>query len=733
MNALPVGGERLGDSQIRERYFQDLSRYGFDVAYTAYYAQRYEDVVGRLKQGYVAFAEDARRLGHPVCVQIQSTVCHAGEMDIAEAQYRLDNTPDVRPDGAFFASFASEKWREYLKKVTQTFVQDFGYDWVVFEEPMYRVDIPGTNDRFHALFRERFPDVGYPTERGETSDYLRLQRLKADVLVEFYADLTAYARGIGAAKVGIMPWFFTPTVENTPEGTLNTSCDIGRILAIDGLDFLVVRMQPDNIYADTMRTGEDMRQSPLLYYSEVLAHASSKPLMAVSNPVDEHTNYPELPLISLEFFKKSLLASMAAGPNGMTRHWYGQRYGEDAPHLEFMSGVNQHVNRLGSPTSQVGFLFSHRGGRHAAPYTYETVWPFYWKLARHLLFERKMPIRTLYADALANSLEDNPDLRLLIMEEHFPLSIAQAQVLKQWWTSGPGRAVAIFGAGLGYSADEDRPGESSLAHVFPDILHTVGVRPLAKPQATAVGGKARLKYVGRVMRSSFLPDGLEIDVDKIANVERVFGSRSVVLYVDEATEIPIVVQHNIGDTFGVFCGFGLSESTVSVAGSVIHYLLRRLGAASMNVTSGAPGVLWSGTKTGYVVVTNASEERASFRLWNRNGLVWDVVNRRLLPEESYSELEIEPLSFNLYRYVGKRSKLYDAAGAVYLKSIVDGAGRADVAAFTSRSISFIARVPPERVTVDGRTTPFSEAEISGASEITLSGLETGEHVFTIWW
>ena len=74
MNALPVGGERLRDAEFRKRYFDDLERWGFDVAYNAFYAHSYEDVVGKFKEPYVEFATEAHRRGFPACIQIRPPV-----------------------------------------------------------------------------------------------------------------------------------------------------------------------------------------------------------------------------------------------------------------------------------------------------------------------------------------------------------------------------------------------------------------------------------------------------------------------------------------------------------------------------------------------------------------------------------------------------------------------------------------------------------------------------------
>lgn len=733
MNALPVGGERLKDAEFRKRYFEDLERQGFDVAYTAYYAYTHEQVTKDYRDGYIALARDAHERGYPACVQIQSTLCNPKVLDLAEAQYHIDNTPDAREDGCFFASFASQKWEECLKELTRIFVEDYGYDWVVYEEPMYRVDIPGTKDKFHEVFLERYPGVAYPTKRAETTSYLKVQRLKADLLVEFYDKLTSHAKSVGAKKTGVMPWFFIPTIENTPAGTLNTSCDIGRIGALNNLDFLVVRMQPDNIHADVMRTGDGAQQSASLYYPEVMAHGLGKPIMAVSNPVDEHTNFPEIPLIPLEFFKRSLLASLAAAPNGMTRHWYGQRYGEDTDHMNFMAQVNSYVSRLGNPVSPVGFLFSYRGGRHAEPHTYETVWPFYWSIVKQLMFDEKLPVHTLYAETLAQNLESSPELRVIILEEHFPLTIGEARVLKQWWQARPGRAVLVFGSGLGFCADPEQPGARPMNQSFAEILQTLGVSLRPQSQVETVGGIVDMVYVSKVRRTAFLGESMEVATDSIANLERVFGSRSVALYTDQHTGTPVIISYGAGDLFGMVCGLGSSASTAPVAAKLIRHTLERMHVDEPVVRSNSPELLWNLTRTEYVVVTNPSDAPASAELMHNNFLMWDVVRKSMQPNQKSSSLTLEPFGFSVFRRIGKRAKLYDVDGALYLKSIIDGAGRADISALTGTGLSVMVKNPPVEVKVDGRNAQYTTLPCAEHSEIVLTGLTSGEHLITLTW
>jgi hypothetical protein len=481
-----------------------------------------------------------------------------------------------------------------------------------------------------------------------------------------------------------------------------------------------------------MRTGDDMQRSPLLYYPEVMAHAAGKPVMAVTNPVDEHTNYPELPLIPLEFFRKALLASMAAAPNGMTRHWYGQRYGEDTEHMEFMANVNRYVGRLGDPASSIAFLFSYRGGQHAEPYTYETAWRSYWALARQLMFEEKLPMRTLYADALASGLAANPDLRVVILDERFPLSIGQSQLLRQWWHGAAGRALVVFGGGCGLSADMDVPGVAPLAESFPSIIPAIGVKQQPEPRLETKNGKARLVHVSRQGRTAFLGPDIDISVDSIANVERVFGSRGMTLYADDPSGTPVIVEHRMSEMLAYFCGLELNAATASIAARLVKFGLQRLGVPPPDVEGCGEGLLWNSTRSGYTIVVNASDSPVTAAIAHNGNLLWDVVNRDLVPKEITS-ISIEPTSFRLFRKVGKRSKLYDLADAVRICSIIDGAGRAEIQVFTRSRVSVLIKVEPSEVRVDGRLYHSSLVDIGTALELRLDGLTTGEHNITLRW
>ncbi len=576
MNALPVGPQAVSDDESRARYFEDLEKWGFDVPYNAYYAALFEDVIGRFRSAYVEFAAEARRRGYPAAIQIQTTVCAGDRVGIDQAQYDIDNKPEMRGPRNFFASFSSRAWRDYLKELTTIFVQQYGYDWVIFEEPMYAVDIPGTKDPFYAEYMNANPDARYPERRQETPDYIRVQEAKADALVDFCRELVVHAKELGAKKAGVMPWFFIPTIENTPPGTLNPSCPIERISAIPELDTIVVRMQPDNIYANTMRTGDDLTSSPKLYYPEIMAHSLGKDVICVSNPTDEETK-PGDRLVPLDFYRDATLSAVAGSPGGFTRHWYPKNYGEDEKHMAVLTDAASFTSRLGQPVAPVAFVFSYAGTIHAEPFTYETVFPFYWSITKRLQLRTGVPMLTFFADTLEEDLARHPEVQLLVLDEHFPLTSDQMMAISRWWQSAEKRGLVAFGKGLGFCADSDLPGIRPSCAACPGVFELIGLTQEDDPQY-ASDEPIRLRDVSRIRRSAFLGDDLTLPVKAIANVRRVFGSRASVLYEVDIPDshMPVAAEWRDRATLALFCGFGLCEGTADIAERAIRYALKEV-------------------------------------------------------------------------------------------------------------------------------------------------------------
>ena len=732
MNALPVGPQAVSDAESRSRYFDDLERWGFDIPYNAYYAGLFEDVVGRHKPAYVEFAAEAHRRGYPAAIQIQTTVCAGDRVGIDQAQYDVDNKPDMRGSSNFFASFSSRAWRDYLKELTTIFVQQYGYDWVIFEEPMYAVDIPGTKDPFYAEFMGAHPDDRYPASREETTGYIRVQEAKADALVDFCRELVVHAKEVGAKKAGVMPWFFIPTIENTPPGTLNPSCPIERIAAIPELDTIVVRMQPDNIRCDTMRTGDDLTNSPKLYYSEIMAHSLGKDVICVNNPTDEETQ-PGDSLIGLDFYKDATLAAVAGSPGGFTRHWYPKNYGQDTKHMEILTDAAAFTSRLGQPVAPVAFVFSYGGTIHAEPYTYETIFPFYWAVAKRLQLRARIPMLTFFADTLEEDLARHPEVQLLVLDEHFPLTSDQMMAISRWWQGAEKRGLVAFGNGLGFCADAERPGIRPSCSACPGVFELIGLKQEDEPQYIS-DQPIKLRDVSRIRRAAFLGDDLTLPVNTIANVRRVFGSRASVLYeVDLAdTHMPVAAEWRDRATLALFCAFGLSDETADIAEKAIRYALREVDFSGLMMESCTDDMLWSINKHDYVVVSNLSDKPGLAKGKPGRANFWDCREGRLLPDEE-TDIKVPPKSFRVLRVVGRRSKFFDVLGASYLRKLTDGAGRAEIDLFAGRKTTLVLRASPKEIIVDGKHSTVTQEVINNAYHVTLNQCPPGERKIELRW
>lgn len=733
MNALPVGPQRVLDAEARAKYFADLEKWGFDIPYNAYYAATHQQVVEDYKSAYADFAAEAHRRGYPACIQIQVTVNAGDRVGIEECQHDVDNNPDVREDGKCFASFSSRAWIDYLKELTSIFVTRYGYDFVVFEEPMYRVDIPGTKDPFYAQFTAAHPDIEYPKQRDETTAYLKVQEAKADALLAFCRELVEHAKSVGAKKVGVMPWFFIPTTENTPPVTLNPSCPINRIAQIPALDAIVVRMQPDNVYCDVMRTGDDWKTSAKLAYTEILAHALGKDVIAVNNPTNEHTQDRPEPMVPIDFFRDYTISAVAAQPGGFTRHWYGKNYDEDKAHMDVLTDAATLSSRLGNPVGPVAFVFSYSGTRHAEPYTYETVFPFYWELAKRLQFESRIPMLTFFADTLEDDLARHPEVQLLVLEEHFPLTPNQMMAISRWWQGEEKRSVVSFGTGLGFCADSDFPGLRPSSSSCPGVFELIGLKQEDDPQFVS-DDPIVLRDVSRIRRSAFLGDGMELPVNVIANVRRVFGSRATVLYEVDLPDahVPVVAEWRDRATVALFCGFGLTEKTIDQAEKAIRYALREVGFAGFILDSCSDGIIWDANRHDYVVISNLSDKDGSAIGRPGRSNFWDCRERKLLPDGDI-EITIAPKSFRVFRVVGRRSKFLDVLGATYLRRLIDGAGRAEIDLWAGKKTTLVLRASPKEILVDGKHSTVTQEVIDGAYYVTLQQCPPGERRVALKW
>lgn len=198
MNILPTNPHTDFDLNY-DRYFADLKRWNFDVAYNAHYAFPLREVQGRLEHPYRLCTQRVGEEGFRSCIQIQSTVAHSDDVPVSESQRRADNSLLIYEHHAgegqknHFGSFASRRWLEHLKGLARLF-REYGFDWVVFEEPMIITDIPGPEDPMRRLWAERYPNLSYPTRQSEGREYLLLQSLKRDAMVEFFGELCRLLR-----------------------------------------------------------------------------------------------------------------------------------------------------------------------------------------------------------------------------------------------------------------------------------------------------------------------------------------------------------------------------------------------------------------------------------------------------------------------------------------------------------------------------------------------------------
>lgn len=711
MNALPADPHNLAEMKALEQYFHDMARYGFDVACVTCRAIPHDEIVGDLTSSYTRFASEARKRNRPACIQIHPAMSCGDTISIFEAQYHSDNTPDRWGDKGFYASFASTKWKEYLKDLCRLFVEDYGFNWVLFEEPTCRVDIPGTKDKFYRAFLRYHPELDYPEKRAETAEYLAVQALKHQVVAAFLREMTDYAKKIGAEMVGATPVGFVPSGDGTPDGTFGPSCGVGDLAGLPGVDFLVVRMQPGSV-----RDGkwDDLRNSAILCYPEILSHCDGKPVIAIADPSAG--------------LQEADPATAAACPNGLLTEWQEQKQFRVEDQGGLLCTVNRLLSRLGGPTASVAFVFSGAGGWHVAPYTYEKSWQFYWAIAKRMLIVEKCPMLTFSAEALSSQLALNPQVRVLVLEEHFPLSEEQVNQVTTWWTSDQGRAIVIVGGGCGFSADVHKAGERPMAEAFPGLLQRIGIR-LQNPPSIRPDERVLLKTRGNTSGSE--EQIQEVDADVVANVRRIFGSRARVLKTDRS-DGPVIIRWGERRTAAYFCGLGSSSDTAPVISQVIREAMRTVGCPSVPVATDGGLVLWNKTRNGYIVIANCEGTAASATVRPDPLVLWDVTEERLVRGQAL-RVDLPPYGVRVFRCTAKRSKFYDVSDAVYVSSITAGAGRADVDLYLSPNTRFIVCCSPRRVLVDGSPVQAAALECGEHSKVSLPDVASGRHMVTLRW
>lgn len=724
MNILCTDPHAVVDPKILEQYFEDARNGSFDIACNAYSSYAHDELVGSLAPSYTRFAFEARRRGCPACIRIQVSHSRGDAVGTSEAQYKSDNTPELTGGQGFFASFASTQWMEYLKTAINLFIQDYGYNWVLLDPPIYRVDIPGTKDRFYRTFIHRYPEVKYPEAASETSAYLKVQKLKADLAIDFYAELSGYAKSIGAEKVGIVLNRFSPS-PTTSSKTMNDShIDNGRLTIIKDIDFTVVPVP--EVIVGTTKSGKKVSHP----YSEIISQCCGKPvIMEIDHTEARGPNTKRKPAAE-KASPAPTICSIAAIPNGISTDWAHQSEDKNVIQDQWVRTANRLLPKLNRQAAPIAVVFSASGGRHCAPNTYDDVWQFYSSITNHILFDEKAPVLTFTADALEVQLKTNPQVNMLILEEHFPLTSEQMSTVIEWWKAEPGRAILAVGSGLGFSANPDKPGAQPLSEAFPGLLKHIGIEQLDPPTVGVKGGVVTLK-AGIGPKPLIPSQGLSIDVSQIANVRRVFGSGARQIYSDQHSR-PLITEWISGRTAAYFCGIGASDATASLIMEIIRYAFRSTHRPKPPITSSSEFVIWNGSADGYLVVANCSDEPAQATVFVKPYAYWDIINKELV-RDTNPETTIAPRSFRFLRRMAKRSKFYDVSDAVHVESIVDGAGRADITLTTGVDTAFVVRSLPKEVLVDDLTTDIKVENYDGYSKIYIPEIDPGDYVVTLRW
>jgi len=731
MNVLPTGPDSLKNKALLKRYFEDMKRWNFDVAYSAFYAFPFKELKGSYKERYIAFTEMAHKCGFKACIQIQSTVGFSDDVSLKYAQHYLDNSVYIYQHFPgwgrknFFGSFASNGWLEYIKEIATIF-RGYGFDWVVFEEPMYRVDIPGTKDAFYKEFMKRYPNVKYPTRQDESLSYLLVQKLKRDILVEFYDTLAVYSKKIGYEKMGIMPWFFSPTFENTPSETWNSCCDIGRLTFLKDLDFVIVRMQPDNIWANAMMDtgGESL---PRLGYLEVLAHSLGKPIIAVNNPTNEHHSSQDMKekLLPLDYFKKYTLSALAAAPDGMTRHWYPKNYGEDIDRMQFMKETNKYISKLGKAASPIAFVFSYSGISHILPKSWKDVWKSYWNFARKLLYEEKTPFLTFFGETLRESLARHPEIRIIVLNEYFPINKEEILLLKKWISEDSLRRLLYFGGRWGYRYDW-KGLYNNFEYYPPEMLELFGIDSNKEVEIVAENDYVEIEFCGNKKADAFWGDKVEIGCAGYCIPAFKKSNALKIFYQKKANKIPLVTSYkykNGGEA--LYCGISLDGDLNIDLRNLLIYLLINTGKGFTDfpvIKEASRGILWNITQNNYFVVCNNDDKSGLYKIELTGKDLYDVKKKIFV--NSNDTRRIAPLDFHIYRVVGKNENVIDVENIVYLDRVEHLGGEEILSLFPGPGcfVKILLRKLPGNIFVSNQKVRFKSEQLRGGVEIKIKNL-----------
>jgi hypothetical protein len=715
MNILPTSPDGTTTPEQMDSYFNDMRRWNFDVAYSAFYAFPLEEVKTRFKKPYEDFVSLAHDRGFPACVQIQSTVGFLDDVALENAQYYADNTTYVYQHFLrygkknFFGSFAAPGWLEYIKTIAQT-LRSYGYDWVVFEEPMFRVDIPGTKDKLYDRFRETWPELVYPTRQDESIPYLRLQELKSRILEQFYNKLCSFARDIGFQKCGIMPWFFVPTFENTPMETWNTCCHIGKLTFLQDLDFIVVRMQPDNVYAEATiaSCGEGM---PQISYLENLAQNLGKPILAVNNPTNEHIRLSaDTPdnLLPYDYFARFTLAAAAAVPHGMTRHWYRKDYNRDKKHMDLMTQTNRYLTRMGSPASSVALIFSYMGMNRTIPRPWTETWKSFWFLAHRLLYEEKYPALVFFSGTLKESLARHPETKVLVLNEYFPVSPEEVNYLEKWLASDPAHRLLYIGARNGYRSQLD-----SLYHQFDqkcsEALSLFGCDSDKPVRTVSPGEEVRLNYALKDKNAAFLGKSPVIRCCAYGVPPISPGANVEILYTAARRKDPVIFKKcSPAGGYALFVGLATDGFRNNFPlRQIIDSLLRDDPSPHLPypmVKCFSPDLLWNRTANNFLFISNCGNRKASYSLKPFGGRVWDVRLQSFLDDQK--DISVPPFDFHVLKLVENGQRLLDLEGQIYLTRVEEKPDSVSITGFFNKTLTVFLCEKPATVLLNKNQAKF---------------------------
>ncbi len=712
MNGLPVGPRTVATKEGLDKYFADLERWNFDVPYNAFYAHPMRLITGEFRQPHIDFTRRAKEIGLPACIQIQISVARAEDIPVeGNAQYYHDDTPDIRehwhprPQGSmdFFASFASQTWRKFLKNLISIF-RHYGYNWVVFEEPMLRTDIPGKKDPLYELYRMQYPGREYPGRTNDSEEYYLLQRLKRDVLVDFFRELTSHARKEEFDMIGCMPWFFTPTHENTPWETWAPSSDQGRLAYLENMDFLVVRMQPDNPFVETT-ISEGGEALPRQAYIESMAHHFGKPIMAVNNPTNEHNrSHDEDTLIPYDYFAPYTCAAAAASPHGMTRHWYAKDYDADAKHMKLMTEVNELLPRLSTPVTPYAIVFSYAGVERILPRGWRQTWKHLYFMLSRMVFSEGLPLHILFGESAREQIERCPELECIFLTPFFPLPPEEVAYLKKWVSGSSERRLVFLGAHNGVSFDIQC--RHSALRIRPnEVVELFGID--ATKHIHIMPFSNQLRLVGATEDESKLFWGKTITIRCGGFPQFCFNEQARkdidIIYRTEAGD-PVVFEKTCGRDGGraLFIGCSLDGVDESFP---LNALLKYLNVGwriSKNTTFPLPPlttttpdtILWNLTNSQYLVVSNIDSHPSSFRIrtFGDQWEVWDIKSQQFISVDD--ALTIPGYSVMCFRLLEKHGSLIDVSGQIYLNKITEENNNATIRGYFKTNILIVSRTEP---------------------------------------